>query len=291
MNFQQLARILVAAASLTAGRAFAQDSRLINLASRADVGTGANILFCGFTIAPGANKTVLVRAVGPTLTSFGVSGALADPRLELFSGTTLLNSNDNWSAADGATFSSVGAFALPAGSKDSALVVTLAPGGYTAQVSGVGNATGVALVEIYEVGATGPRLTNLSTRAVVGTGGNVLIPGIVINPGTGARRLLVRAVGPTLAGFGVSGTLADPTLVVKNAAGTTIASNDNWGTPVGTGASAASLASFSSQAGAFALPADSKDSAVLMDFDPGSYTIQVSGVNATTASVWLSSTT
>ncbi|HRE05414.1 MAG TPA: DUF1800 family protein [Opitutaceae bacterium] len=282
MNFQRLACLLLAAASLTAGRAFAQDSRLINLASRADVGTGANILFCGFTIAPGANKTVLVRAVGPTLTSFGVSGALADPRLELFSGTTLLNSNDNWNAADGATFSTVGAFALPAGSKDSALVATLAPGGYTAQVSGVGNATGVALVEIYEVGSTGPRLTNLSTRAVVGTGGSVLIPGIVINPGTGARRLLVRAVGPTLAGFGVSGTLADPTLVVKNAAGTTIASNDNWGTPVGSAASAASLASVSSQAGAFALPADSKDSAVLMDFDPGSYTIQVSGVNATT---------
>lgn len=283
MHLLRFVRLLLAlAAGLLVTSLPAQDARLINLASRADVGTGGNILFCGFTIAPGANKTVLIRAVGPTLSGFGVSGALADPRLELYSNNTLIQSNDNWAAADGATFTSVGAFSLPAGSKDAALVATLAPGGYTAQVSGVGGGVGVALVEVYEVGSTGPRMTNLSTRAVVGTGDHVLIPGVVINPGSGTRRLLVRAVGPTLAGFGVTGTLADPTLVVKDAAGATLASNDNWGVPIGSAASGAALALVSGQAGAFALPADSKDAAVLVDLAPGSYTVQVSGVNATT---------
>ncbi|MBL9203722.1 MAG: DUF1800 family protein, partial [Opitutaceae bacterium] len=280
LRFVRLLLVLAAGSLVTSLPA--QDARLINLASRADVGTGGNILFCGFTIAPGANKTVLIRAVGPTLSGFGVSGALADPRLELYSNNTLIQSNDNWAAADGATFASVGAFSLPAGSKDAALVATLAPGGYTAQVSGVGGGVGVALVEVYEVGSTGPRMTNLSTRAVVGTGDHVLIPGVVINPGSGTRRLLVRAVGPTLAGFGVTGTLADPTLVVKDAAGATLASNDNWGVPIGSAASGAALALVSGQAGAFALPADSKDAAVLVDLAPGSYTVQVSGVNATT---------
>ena len=94
---------------------------------------------------------VLVRAVGPTLGAFGVTGALNDPRLEILRGTTSVATNDNWLAADAPTFSSVGAFGLTAGSRDAALVVSLAPGSYTAQVSGVGGTTGVALVEVYEV--------------------------------------------------------------------------------------------------------------------------------------------
>lgn len=272
---------LSALTGLLAASVFAQDVRLINLASRADVGTGGNILFCGFTIAPGANKTVLIRGIGPALAPFGVAGALADPRLELFSGSTLLQSNDNWAAVDAATFTSVGAFPLPTNSKDAALVTTLAPGGYTVQVSGVGTTTGIALVEIYEVGSNSPRLTNLSTRAVVGIGANQLIPSLVVSPGSGPRRLLVRAVGPTLAGFSVAGVLSDPALVVKDGAGLTIASNDNWGTPVGSASTASTLSAASTQVGAFALAEGSKDAAVLMDFQPGSYTVQVSGVNNT----------
>ena len=171
--------------------AYAQESRLSNLSIRAQ-GGGTDVLVTGFTIGPGADKTVLIRAVGPTLGVFGVTGTLADPKLELYRGATKIAENDNFTASDIATFTSVGAFQLTPGSKDAALVVTLAPGGYTAQVTGVGGVRGVALVEVYEVGSGSTRLVNLSTRAQVGTGSNILIPGITISPGTASRRLLIR---------------------------------------------------------------------------------------------------
>jgi len=134
-------------------------SRLTNISARAQVGIGGAILIAGFTLNGNVPKTVLLRAIGPALTSFGVTGVLADPKLELFRDTTLITSNDNWgtsiattAAALSNTFTQVGAFVLPsAASRDAALLVTLAPGSYTAQVSGVGNTTGVALVEIYDV--------------------------------------------------------------------------------------------------------------------------------------------
>ncbi|HEY1109423.1 MAG TPA: hypothetical protein VGE76_12340, partial [Opitutaceae bacterium] len=123
--------------------------RLVNLSARTQVGTGANLLIAGFAIGGETSKTVLIRAVGPGLAPFGVTGTLADPQLELYGGSTLLAVNDNWQASAGDTFTAVGAFALPASSRDAALLVTLAPGSYTAQVSGIGNTTGVALVEVY----------------------------------------------------------------------------------------------------------------------------------------------
>lgn len=127
--------------------------RLINLSARTQVGTGGDILIAGFVIGGATPKTLLIRAVGPTLTAFGVPGALADPRLELYAGTTRIDLNDNWGGAAplAAAFGTVGAFALAPASLDAALLVTLAPGNYTAQISGVGGATGVALVEVYEV--------------------------------------------------------------------------------------------------------------------------------------------
>jgi hypothetical protein len=126
-------------------------ARLNNFAAQGSV--GPNALVAGFTIGGSRSKAVLVRAIGPTLTQLGVSGALSDPRLELYSGRTLIASNDNWSGMVGvvALVSSLGAFPLTAGSRDAAIVITLAPGSYTAQIAGVGNATGAALLEIYEV--------------------------------------------------------------------------------------------------------------------------------------------
>jgi len=128
--------------------------RLINVSARAQAGSGADTLIAGFAIAGSSSKTVLIRAIGPTLAKFGVAGALSDPKLELYNdGAAKLNENDDWGG--GATlanaFTSVGAFSLDPTSKDAALLATLAPGGYTAQVSGVGGTTGVALVEIYEM--------------------------------------------------------------------------------------------------------------------------------------------
>lgn len=127
--------------------------RLTNVSARTQVGTGGDILIAGFSISGQTSKTVLIRAVGPTLAAFGVPGALNNPKLELFSGSSLINENDDWggAASTSSAFFSVGAFALPTNSRDAVLLVTLAPGSYTAQVSGVGGTAGVALVEVYEV--------------------------------------------------------------------------------------------------------------------------------------------
>lgn len=136
----------------------AEEQRLVNISVRNDAGTGDNALIGGFVISGTTSKKVLIRGVGPALVPFGVTNALADSRVQVFSGTTQIGENDNWSAvpAEAAAVSeaalTVGAFALPAGSKDAALVMTLAPGGYTLQVSSaVAGATGVALIEVYEL--------------------------------------------------------------------------------------------------------------------------------------------
>ena len=131
----------------------ASTPRLINISARTQVGRDGDILIAGFNVAGTGQRRLLVRAVGPGLATFGLGGTLADPKLEIYSGNTVVAANDNWDAAatPAATQASVGAFALPAGSKDAVLIVTLAPGSYTAQVSGVGNTTGLGLVELYEL--------------------------------------------------------------------------------------------------------------------------------------------
>ena len=252
-----------------------------NLATRGQTGTGNSVLTAGFVIGPGANKQVIVRAIGPSLSAFGLTGLLADPVLTIFNAAgTVVATNDNWLAADAAAQASVGAFALPAGSKDSVVVTTLAPGNYSAQVSG---GSGLALVEIYEVGGTGTKLLNISTRGVVGTGASQMFPGIVVSPGTGTRKFLVRAAGPALGAFGLPGTLADPTIVVTNSTNTlTYASNNDWGTPVGFGAATSDqLAAAFTANGAFAFAPGSKDAALIVDLAAGNYSIQVSGVGGT----------
>jgi hypothetical protein len=140
----------------------------------------------------------------------------------------------------------------------------------------VSASTGVALAEVYEVSSTGTRLANISTRAMVGTGGNILIPGFVVS-GPGSEELLVRADGPSLAQFSVSGILAQTTLGVFSGS-TMIASNTGWGTS----ADPALIASTAVQVGAFAFAANSGDSAQIVNLTSGAYTIQISGVNNTT---------
>jgi cyclophilin family peptidyl-prolyl cis-trans isomerase len=136
------------------GTFVASTPRLVNVSARTQVGTGGDILIAGFVIGGTTSKTVLIRGIGPSLTGFGVTGVLTDPKLQLYSGTTLLRENDDWGGETqlAAAAASVGAFPLANGaSKDAALLLTLAPGSYTAQVSGAGGGTGVALVEVYEV--------------------------------------------------------------------------------------------------------------------------------------------
>jgi len=271
------------------GSAFARaDSpRLFNISTRGQVGTGPDIMIAGLVIGPGSPDTVLIRAVGPSLAQFvpqGMTGLLSAPVLSLFdSSGTLIQSNQGWGNgnATAAIMSTAGAFPLLPGSADSALVVTLPAGAYTAQVAGAGGATGLALLEIYEVGATPAtaRLINLSTRGDVGTSGNIMIPGFAIGPGSGSKTLLIRAAGPALTGYGVQGALPDPTMSVVDSAGSAIASNDNWGTPVGNGVDDAFLSAAFTQAGAFPFAAGSLDSALIGTFPPGNYTVLVSGNN------------
>jgi uncharacterized protein (DUF1800 family) len=251
------------------------------------VGTGADIMIAGLVIGPGSPETVLIRAIGPALAPLGVSGTLPAPVLALYdSGGNVLQTNQGWGTgnATASIMASAGAFALPAGSADSALVATLPAGAYTAQVSGAGGATGVALLEIYEVGATAAtgRLINLSTRGQIGTDGNIMIPGLTVGAGTGTRTLLIRAAGPALAPLGVPDALADPTFSVVDLAGNTVAANDNWGTPVGNAPDAAELSAAFTQAGAFPFASGSLDSATIAGVGTGSYTVLVSGNGGST---------
>jgi hypothetical protein len=257
---------------------------LINISTRAQVGAGGNILIPGFVVSGGGTETLLIRADGPSLTQFGVSGVLAQPSLSVFNGAgTVVASNTGWGTnsnpAQIATVSAqVGAFALAPGSADSALIVVLPAGAYTVQVSGVKNTTGVALAEVYEVSSSGTRLANLSTRAQVGTGGDIIIAGFVVS-GNGSEQLLVRADGPSLAQFGVTGLLAQPSLsVISQGSGDTITSNASWGT----NADPSQITSLGAMVGAFGFASGSADSAVVVNLPAGAYTAQVSGVANTT---------
>lgn len=256
----------------------AQSARLINISTRGQVGTGANILIGGFSIS-GGEKTVLIRAVGPGLDAFNVSGTVADPVLNIFNSSgAIVATNDNWQSADAATFARVGAFALTPGTKDAVIVKTLPPGGYSAQISGLGpNPTGGALLEVYDVTGAG-QLVNISTRLQVSSGANAAFAGFVVAPGSGTRKLLIRGVGPALGAFGLTGTLRDPKLTVLDEAGGEIAaalSNGN----------ATALISTADQVGAFATTAT--DTAVIVTVVPGSYTVQLAGDSGTTSGLAL----
>lgn len=252
-------------------------ARLINLAARVQVGGSAGTPVSGFVLAGTGSKKMVVRAVGPSLVNFGVSGVLADPSLSVVSGSTTVASNDNWNAGDATAFAAVGAFALNSGSKDAGVVTTLAAGPYTTPV-GAGGGSGIALLEVYDAdsGNENATLVNASTRAFVGTGQSVLVPGFVVS-GTGTVKLLIRAVGPTLANFGVTDALADPQMTLYSGT-TAIATSDNWSSA----SNAAEISTTATQAGAFALPTGSKDAALVVSLSAGNYTASVSGVGNTT---------
>jgi hypothetical protein len=234
-------------------------------------------------IGGSGTETLLIRGDGPSLTQFGVSGVLAQPSLSVFDNAgNIVAFNTGWGTnANPAQIASVaaqvGAFPFASGSADCAVEVSLSAGAYTVQVSGVNNTTGVALAEVYEVSFNGTRLVNVSTRAQVGTGANIVIPGFVIS-GSGTEKLLVRADGPALAQYGVSGVLAQPSLNVYDSYENLIGSNTVWGT----NSNPTQIANVASQVGAFALTSGSADCALIVNLPAGAYTVQVSGVNSTT---------
>jgi Immunoglobulin domain len=256
--------------------------RLINMSVRAVAGAGGQPLIVGF-VTQGGSKQILVRGIGPALaTIFSVPGVLTNPKIDVYSGSTNVASNDDWGAGGTAAdmsnvFSSVGAFALPdATSKDAATVID-ATGARTVHINSVGAGSGIVLVESYELAAGTGRLINVSARNRVGTGADILIAGFVIN-GNVPRRVLVRAVGPRLADLGVTTALADPRLELHTNVGgqdTVFAANDNWGDE-------ANAALMNPLTPGLTLNSGSKDSAVLVDLPPGAYTALASGVNNTT---------
>ncbi len=253
-----------------------EPARLVNLSARSGIAYLGDSFTFGFTLSGRDTATVLIRGVGPGLTRFGVPSALAAPRLEVNRGATQIAANEGWdrginNAAQIATLTAgVGAFPLPPGSLDSAVLLTLGAGSYTATVRGVNGTTGEALMEVYDVSRNSTRLTNLSTLARIDDAGDVVIPGIVL-AGTSPRTLLVRAVGPGLADVGLplSTVLGDPRLSVFNAGRATVATNNNW-----TQGNAAMLSGVFATSGAFPLKATNGDAALLNAFAPGAYTIQ-----------------
>ena len=254
----------VASASVTVFTA--PSSRLINLSTRGQVQTGDNVMIGGFIIGGATPKKVLVRAVGPNLANYGVSGVLLDPSLQLFSGQTPIASNDDWGNASNVAEIQASTFA-PVNGKESAILSTLNPGAYTAIVSGVASGTGVGIVEVYELDHPEIPLVNISTRGKVLTGDNVMIGGFIIQ-GDSAKTVLIRAVGPNLANYGVTGVLANPKLQLYSGQ-TVIASNDDWGTATNAAdITATGLA-----------PVSPLESAILITLQPGAYTAIVSGAD------------
>jgi hypothetical protein len=256
---------------------------LTNLSTRAFLGSRDDTIIAGFVVGGSGGKRLLVRAVGPTLATFGVTGTLANPRLALVDATgATVAQNDDWgsspdAAALAATFPVAGAFGLTPGSRDAALIVTLPPGPYSAVVrTADATGSGVALVELYDLDPAGSaRLVNLSTRAFSGPGEQ----GAIVGFGLGGRALqpvLIRAAGPALTAFGVGGALADPQLRVVDAAGTVLAQNDHWGSSVFT----PEIAAASSGVAAFAFAPASRDAATLPWLRPGTYTALATGAGS-----------
>ena len=267
-------------------------SRLANISTRGVAGSGSAAMIAGTVVTGPQPKRFLIRGVGPGLARFGVPDPLSAPVLRVFdSAGRVVAANSAWgsnlnASEIAAAAQASNAFALQANSRDAALLMTLAPGTYTFELSSVAG-SGNALIEAYDLdamNATSARAVNISTRGHVGTGDRVLIAGLVVQ-GQSSRNVLVRAVGPTLTRFGVSGTLVDPVITVVGADGTVLGSNDNWAAPSvvnGRPVAAEEIAAASGASGAFPLAADSRDAALLINLLPGSHTIQVSGANAGT---------
>lgn len=267
---------------LSPSKVDAQSAALLNISSRARVNTSDNlgeILIGGFIIEapPGVTKRVLLRAIGPSLGERGVPGALADTVLAVYDQGTSIASNNNWRDAQAAAIEAT--MIPPTDDLESAVLLELAAGEYTAQVYGTVDTLffpgdprgeGIALVEIYDLDpASSARLANISTRAPVGLGDDVLIGGFIVGGGT--ETVLVRAIGPSLALGGAPSPLADPVLEMHNASGDVIGFNDDWKDDQQAEIEATTIA-----------PTDDREAAILAALPSGNYTAILRGSADTT---------
>jgi len=262
--------------------------QLTNISTRALVETGDNVVIGGFIVQGSAAKRVIIRALGPELTQYGVADALHNPTLELHDGTgALIASNDNWvTTIIGGIITQnqvrdiMNSGYAPSNGLESAIIADLPPGNYTAIMRGVNDTTGVGLVEVYDLNNPGTVpssfLRNISSRSVVDEGDNVMIGGFIVQ-GSGPKRVIVRAIGPELTQYGLQDVLPDPTLELHDGRGALIASNDNWQTTVIGGI--ITQDQVAEIRGSGHAPTDPSESAIIADLPAGRYTAIVRGKN------------
>lgn len=258
-------------------------SSITNLSARSEAGINDNTLTPSFVIEGNQPKRIIIRAVGPTLKDFGLANPIPDPLINVFNNKQLaIAGNDNWSSVANlgdltSTSARLGAFALKEGSKDAAVLLTLEPGAYTVQVTDSKKTVAPAMAEVYDAdeGTGSSRLSNMALRGKVGSGDSTMIVGFVVS-GSSPRTLLIRGIGPGLAKFGVSGTLADPYLkLFAQGSDTPLHSNDNW-------SPSTFIADAAKKVGAFALDDLSKDASLLVSLDPGVYTVHLVSADGST---------
>jgi hypothetical protein len=236
---------------------------LVNVSTRVSVYNDDKVMIGGFIVSGDGDKTVVLRAIAPSLINAGVKGALVDPLLELYdSGGTLIAQNDDWSSLPP---ESVPSGFAPTDPKESLITATLAPGAYTAVLRGVDGTTGVALCELYDLAPDSSSVRNISTRGLVGTKDDVLIGGFIIG-GEDSTQVMVRAIGPSLTAFGVTGALADPILELHTSDGSLIYENDGWRADQEQQILASGLA-----------PTDDREAAIIATLSPGNYTAIIRG--------------
>jgi K319-like protein len=243
---------------------------LANLSTRVQIGTGSSVAIAGFIVTGNAAKQIVIRGLGPSLGAVGVQGALSDPVLELYDASgAQVGTNNDWQQGQAQALRD--ANLAPPYDFESALVATLTPGAYTAILRGNGNATGIGLVEVYDL-QTSPasKLGNMSTRGLAGSGQNVMIGGTIVT-GPDSARVLFRALGPSLGAAGVTNAVADPQLDLFDSNGARISTNDNWRDSQQTAIAGAGLA-----------PANDFESAIVADLAPGNYTVVVISVTGAT---------
>jgi hypothetical protein len=247
-------------------------AQFLNVSARLHTGTGDEVLIGGFIIFGPDSKKVIVRVLGPSLQSHGVSGALPDPTVELHDQTgAIIATNNNWKDTQQSEIAATNL--SPGDDRESAIVATLAPGVYTAIARGAANTTGVVLLEVYDLNPSADsRLANVSTRGFVDLGDNILIGGAIVGGGNGGVNVIMaRALGPSLANAGIPNAMQDPVLELHNQEGTLLDSNDNWRDGKQQAISDAGLS-----------PADDREAAVFAILPPGVYTAVVRGKNNTT---------
>ena len=242
----------------------------LNLSTRLRVQAGDNVGIGGFIITGTAPKRVILRAIGPSLVPFGVPDALADPEMELHGpkGFTTIT-NDNWRDTQEAEIQATGL--APTNDLESAIVATLDPGAYTGIVRGKNNTEGVALIEVYDLNQAVPtKLGNISTRAFVSTGADIVIAGFILGGGANDDNLILRGIGPSLTQFGVPDALPDPTLELRDNNGALLIANDDWQDDPEQAAliSAAGLA-----------PTNQLESGIAATLAPGQYTVLLAGLD------------